>query len=99
MELKDIVDKHFGSEQCDHPSIASWVVEETGESAQLWSCRECKHKLYPYDQIEEQFMEPLREVIRKAYTAATTGDTVSRAYNVQMILEEALSEVEDGLHS
>ena len=33
----------------------------------------------------------LMAVFRKAYTAATTGDTVSRAYNVQMILEEAIA--------
>ncbi len=37
----------------------------------------------------------LMAVLRKVYVAATTGDTVSRAYNVQMILEEVL-EVDDG---
>ena len=40
-------------------------------------------------------VEELREVIRNAYIAATTGDTVSRAYNVQMILEDAMSEWSD----
>lgn len=33
----------------------------------------------------------LMAVLRKAYVAATTGELVSRAYNVQMILEEAIA--------
>lgn len=37
----------------------------------------------------DPYAEHLKEVIRAAYTAATTGPTVSRAYEVQRILEES----------
>ncbi len=76
-ELKDIVDKHFGSEDKDYPT--AWAYEQV--------CKANENK--------RQRIETLKEVIRKAYTAATTGELVSRAYNVQMILEEVL-EVDDG---
>ena len=37
----------------------------------------------------------LMAVLRKAYVAATTGDTVSRAYNVVEILEPVIGELDE----
>ena len=37
----------------------------------------------------------LMAVLRKAYVAATTGPTVSRAYNVVEILEPVIGEIDE----
>ena len=43
--------------ECKHPSIAAFLIAETGESAGLWACRECKRKFYPWESVETMIEE------------------------------------------
>ena len=75
---------------CKHELIITWRIEETGESAGLWSCADCNHKFVPMDAESSRALEeapqPLRMLTKEecaTVTDMTAHDTYADYANVQ----------------
>lgn len=87
--------------ECKHTSVAAYFIEATGESAQLWACRDCKRKFYPWEAVEkmiEKEVERLSTEVdaleeRRDYWRDTEAKTMAIAQSLNAQVERLSTEV------
>jgi hypothetical protein len=57
------------TEECRHAHIRTWVGQDDGKPAGLWSCAECGHKFEPLDIAQQREIARLRSELESAMPA------------------------------
>lgn len=75
---------------CEHARIGAYRIANTGKSAGMWACKDCKRKFVPLDLEQEKDAERYRKV--RKMNARQFADVFCRAISDYKTFDDLIDE-------